>query len=153
MQPLGTLFRRQAAGERGTSLLEFALFLPILLLLLLGVIDVGRYAEFNIVVANAAHAGAQYGAQNLVTAVDTTGIASAAVSDSQNALTAPQVTTSVLCGCAASGLSATCPVTCGSGHPLTYVQVTATGTFNSLFSYVVGVPASVSKTAEMRVSD
>lgn len=52
-------------------MLEMAIALPILLLLLLGVIEVGRYAQLAILVADAARAGALYGAQNLATAGQT----------------------------------------------------------------------------------
>lgn len=138
------------AGERGTSLLEMGLLLPALLLLLLGIIDVGRYAQFNIEVANAAHAGAQYGAQSPITAADTTGIANAAVNDAQNILTTAQVSSSA---CTCNGpAGAMCAFTCSSADSVTYVQVTTTGTFRSLFGYV-GVPSSVSKTVNMRVSN
>ena len=55
-------------SERGQSLLEVALALPILLLLLLGIIEVGRYAQLAILVSDAARAGAIYGAQSVATA-------------------------------------------------------------------------------------
>jgi len=147
-------FRRGLSGERGTSLLEMALLTPVLVLLLLGIIDVGRYAETAIVVANAARAGTQYGAQNFATAADSTGIENTAVSDSQNVLTASQVTPYVLCGCASTSLSTTCPATCSTGHPLVYVQVIATGTFKPLISYP-GIPSPITITgkSEMRVAE
>jgi Flp pilus assembly protein TadG len=156
MEWLVHMFCRQSAKERGTSVLEMALLTPVLLLLLLGIIDMGRYAELSIVVANAAHAGAQYGAQNLATAVDNTGIQNAAVSDAQNVLTPSQVSSSVLCGCTGgAGLGPSCPANCGvSGHQLVYVEVTTTGTFNALFRYP-GIPSSitVSRMAQMRVAE
>ena len=120
---------RTSRGERGTSLLEFALVLPILLLLLLGVIEIGRYAEMSIQVASAARAGAQYGAQNLATAADSPGIQTAALRDSQvvacgnqtvNCLNvnfpsnAYQGQTYILCGCSTIGNvpGSTCPASC-----------------------------------------
>ena len=139
------------APECGTSLLEMALVLPILLLLLMGILDIGRYAEFSILMANAAHAGAQYGAQSVVNAADSTGIANAAVSDAQSALTASGVSSSA-CVCNNPGVGTTCTFPCSSGAALTYVQVTTTGTFHSLFGYV-GLTSSVSKTANMRVAE
>ncbi len=48
------------AGERGQSLVEFALILPVLLLLLLGVLDMGRGVADNIALTNAAQEGARY---------------------------------------------------------------------------------------------
>src|ERR1700680_4751475 len=68
----------------GQSLLEVALLTPMLLALLLGAIELGRYAYFSILVGNAARAGAAYGAQNLVLSVDLTGIQTAANNDFQN---------------------------------------------------------------------
>jgi hypothetical protein len=47
----------------------------------LGIIEVGRYAELAIVVANSARAGAAYGGQSLVTAADQSGIQNAAQTD------------------------------------------------------------------------
>jgi hypothetical protein len=154
-------FRGMARDDRGTSLLEMALLTPVLLLILLGVIEIGRYAELSIVVANAARAGVQYGAQNLATAADSTGIQNAALNDGQN-IPGLQVNPPadgylggyVLCGCSAvPPPDSTCPaVNCGS-HGLVYVQVDATGTFSSLFHYP-GIPSSitVNSTAQMQVA-
>jgi Flp pilus assembly protein TadG len=130
----------------GQSILEMALVLPILLLLLVGTIEIGRFAYYSILVASAARAGAQYGAQNLATAADKTGIQTAALNDGQNVtgLTVPTATIQQLCGCNGSSLSTTCPATgCAKPeHPLVYIQVQAQGTFSSLFSYP-GIPASI----------
>lgn len=163
----GRAGRTLMRNERGTSLLELALITPLLLLLLLGIIEIGRYAELSILVANAARAGVQYGAQNLATAADNTGIHNAALNDGQNVpgLTVsppsngyvpPSGTTSyVLCGCSDTALTGTCPaVGCSSpAHPLVYVQVDTTGTFGSLFRYP-GIPSSISVngSAAMRVA-
>ena len=65
-------------------MLEVALLLPVLLILALGVIELGRYMYISILVGNAAHAGAAYGAQSLPLSVDTTGIQTAADNDFQN---------------------------------------------------------------------
>jgi len=51
--------RRQ---ERGTNLVETALVLPVLLLLLAGVVDVGRAFGDYIILTGAAREGARYGA-------------------------------------------------------------------------------------------
>jgi Flp pilus assembly protein TadG len=67
--------------QRGQALIEMAIALPILIGLLLGIIEIGRYAYLAILVSNSARAGAIYGAQNLVDAVNTAGIAAAAQND------------------------------------------------------------------------
>ncbi len=168
----GWMFRAALRDERGTSLLEMAFLIPILLLLLLGIIEIGRYAELSILVANAARAGVQYGAQNLVTAADNAGIQNAALNDGQNISpctggnTTNCLTVSppanaysgyVLCGCSSSGTApgSTCPPTGCSlpNHQLVYIQVDTQGKFKSLFSYP-GIPSSltINGSAQMRVA-
>ena len=46
----------------GQALVEFALILPVFLLLLFGLIDVGRYVYMNTVLSQAAREGARLGA-------------------------------------------------------------------------------------------
>src|SRR3990170_1456226 len=65
----------------GQSLVEFVLIVPLLLVLLVGAIEIGRAAYYAIAVTNASRAAVQYGAQNYATAADTSGIKQAAVDD------------------------------------------------------------------------
>ena len=139
-------------GESGQGLLEMALLTPILLLLALGVIELGRLAYFSIEVANAARAGAQYGSQSLVAASDNAGIISATQSDAPD-LTLSAITPGRYCSCA-GGATSTCASTdCPSpDHRLVYVQVNATGILNTLFNYPgIGASFTVSRQAVMRV--
>jgi Flp pilus assembly protein TadG len=142
------------AGESGQTILEVALLTPVLLLLAVGIIEIGRYAYYSILVANAARAGAQYGAQSLATAADTAGIQTAAKNDGQN-VAGLTVTTQQECGCTGSSIGSSCPATsCSSpNHALVYVQVSTSGKFNSLFKYP-GIPTSitVNSTELMRVA-
>jgi Flp pilus assembly protein TadG len=162
--------QRRFRPDSGQSLLEVALLLPMLIALLLGVIELGRYAYISILVANAARAGAAYGAQSLEQSVDTAGIQGAAGNDFQNNGQNPgslSVTSLISCGCDSNGginnsnTGAACGTpsnpgagsNCGSGtHWVVMVSVTASGTFNSLFSYP-GIPSTltVSSTATLRV--
>lgn len=156
-------------SECGQSLVEVALLTPVLLAVLIGGIELGRYAYIAILVGNAARAGAAYGAEHLGNSTDTTGIQAAADNDFQsngqnvNSLT---VTSTVSCGCDSGGTvspdtNAACfPATalqgtCSSGqHWVVSVSVTASGTFNGLFSYP-GIPQSIaiSRTAKIRVAE
>jgi Flp pilus assembly protein TadG len=142
-----------------------------LLALLLGAIETGRYAYISILVGNAARAGAAYGAQSLAQSVDTAGIQTAAANDFQNngqntGDLAISSTTS--CGCDSTGtitgapcrnsLAGSCapgnPVMIpGSSHWVVMVSVTASGTFHSLFNYP-GIPntLTLSNTATLRVA-
>ncbi len=150
----------------GQSLLEVALLTPMLLALLLGVIELGRYAYFSILVGNAARAGAAYGAQNLVLSVDILGIQTAAKNDFQNNgqnISKLLVTPSTSCGCDSNGTvtpASSCSTandatagTCNSGHWVVMVSVIASGTVYPLFNYP-GIPKSltVSNTATLRVA-
>ncbi|HEY2823113.1 MAG TPA: TadE/TadG family type IV pilus assembly protein [Candidatus Acidoferrum sp.] len=147
----GVRGRRNGARETGQTILEMALMLPLLLLLLVGVIEIGRYAYFDILISNAARAGAQYGAQSVIHSADSAGIKNAAHDDGLAAMT---ITPNQQCSCSPTAT----PVDCGGGgigcaQPLVYVQVQATDTYNSLFSYP-GIPRSMtlSSTVTMRVS-
>jgi Flp pilus assembly protein TadG len=148
-----------ARSESGTSLVEFALVAPVIIFLLVGLIEIGRFAFFSILAANAARAGAQYGAQNLMTAYDSAGITNAALQDGQNLSnwTAAGAGIVVQQLCAVSGGS---PRPCGdpsnSAPPqntIYYVKVQVTGLFNSLLNYP-GIPNSlpISGSAMMRVA-
>jgi Flp pilus assembly protein TadG len=69
------------AREAGASIVEVALLIPLLMVILFGMIDLGRWVFLAIEVSSAARAGAQYGGQNRGTALDTTGIQTAAQND------------------------------------------------------------------------
>jgi Flp pilus assembly protein TadG len=146
---------RRRTTQSGQALLEVALVTPLLLLLAVGIIEIGRYAYYSILVANAARAGAQYGAQNLATAADKAGIRAAAENDGQNFAGLTVKTVQQECGCTGSSIGGTCPATgCAfPNHALVYVKVTVTGTFNSLFKYP-GIPQSIDcdSTELMRVA-
>jgi Flp pilus assembly protein TadG len=149
-------------GQSGQSLLELALMTPVLLAMLIGVIEFGRYVYIGSLVANAARAGAGYGAQSLAQAADTAGITAAADSDFQNNgqnVNKLTVNRSFVCGCDSSGTVTTSACTgatagkCASGHWVVMLSVEAKGTFNSIFSFP-GIPASLDldRTVTLRVN-
>ena len=158
-------------SQAGQALIELAFIVPLLLTLTLGVIEIGRYAYIAILIGNAARAGAAYGSQSKQHADDPTGIANAAKYDfsgstsgtSDNGLDTStlSVSSAVSCGCDSAGTITTfgCTTTtnpnagtCAAGRWVVVVSVTASGTFNALFSYP-GIPSSitVSRTASLRV--
>lgn len=59
--PFGKHHKERQSRDGGASLLETALVLPLLLLMLLGVADLGRTFHTYITVLNAAREGARYG--------------------------------------------------------------------------------------------
>ena len=138
--------------SRGQAIAEMAMIAPLMILLLIGLVEVGRFADMSIMVSNAARAGVQYGAQNLVTAADTTGMQNAATADAQN-LAGITATASSFCKCA-DGTNSTCqPTDCSTNHRLTYVTVTTTGTFNSMIHFAKVQPSiTIGSSATMRVA-
>ena len=74
---------RRRRFEGGQSMIEFALMLPFLMLLSIGIVEIGRAAYVSICVTNAATAGAEYGSQS-VGVVSVTGMQNAAANDVGN---------------------------------------------------------------------
>jgi hypothetical protein len=104
----GKGFSRPARSEAGASLAEVAVLTPVLLLVLFGTTDLGRWAFMAIEVSSAARAGAQYGGQNRGTALDTSGIQTAAQNDVPDI---PGLVTTPTIACACSSALGT-PVSC-----------------------------------------
>lgn len=167
-------------SESGQSLVELALLTPLLLLLAVGVIEMGRYAYIGILVGNAARAGASFG---VVRPGDGPGIMNAACNDfltNLNGKPAPScdgsatasnnhvgVTSTQTCGCDNAGTIATihtggaycdavpdADMSACTGHWVAMINVQASGQFPALSGFP-GIPASLSitKTAIMRVND
>jgi len=117
--------------HRGQSLAEFAIVLPVLLILVLGSIDLGRLFFAYISVSNAARIGAQYASASPDASTDVTGIRDAAVADTNGLVgtssTNPDVST-------ATGADA-------QGHM--YAEVTVDYTYSTIFPWPV-IPGSVS---------
>jgi len=68
-------------GVRGQSLIEFAICLPVLILILLGVLDLGRVFHAYVVITNAAREGAYYGSMH---PDDHAGIITRVISEAQD---------------------------------------------------------------------
>ena len=147
--------RRVITSETGSALAELAIVVPMLLLLLIGLMEVGRFGSYAILAGNAARAGVQYGAQNMVTAADNAGMQSRALADAQSmpGLTAAA---SHSCRCADGSASTCLPTDCSGSHRIVFVQVTTSGTVPSVL-HSAYLPAALSSiavgaTATMRVS-
>jgi Flp pilus assembly protein TadG len=110
-------------------MIEFALGLPILFLLLVGLLDLGRFSLEKSAILQGAREGAQYG---IVAPTDSTNINATA----QNATGRTDVTAtnSVFCECSsAPGTTVLCTATCtGTAVLKKYVTVTTTAPFSSV---------------------
>lgn len=130
--------------EKGTGLVEFAIVLPLLATLVIGIIETGRFAAFSVRISNAARAGAQFAqSQGERTAYDTTDIANAACADAGftcSSTASPNtmvVTVTNFCTYSDGTSDPACdPPAQGSGlQRLMYATVTASATFNPLLNY------------------
>lgn len=138
--------KRQREIEDGQSLVETAFLIPLLLLVLMGAVEFGRVAYEAIEVTNAAKAAVQYGAQNRTTAIDATGMQTAATSDAPNV---SGLSTSVSTACTCSNTqyvptSCSDNTTCSSHSAVT--EVTLTVTTSASFTPMIhcpGLPNSI----------
>lgn len=140
--------------EDGAAMVEFAVFFPVFILLLVGLIEIGRFANFSIVVADAARAGVQYGAQNIITAADNAGMTSMALADGQNISGLTVTNAGHYCGCS-DGSASTCLASdCALSHRILWVTVTTQGQFPALLGFP-GLPGTftVQQTAVRRVAE
>lgn len=139
-------------SESAQAQVELAVLLPVAIALLVGIAEIGRYANMCIVVSHAANAGVQYAAQNRVTASSDTLIIQAAKADAPNVANLT-VTPSHYCTCA-NGTSSTCePTDCANSRIIEYVKVDTQTEIQSMFSYP-GFPKSFTVKGKkiMRVS-
>lgn len=131
---------RRSAAESGNMLLEFALSSSLLFLIMFGVIDFSRIFSSACAVQGAARAGTQYGMLSPAHYNDLAGMQNAALTDagSPAEMTA---TATQFCACGIGGARVSCPATCGTGNPETYIEVDVSMPYNTIANYP-GVPAS-----------
>ncbi len=140
------------SNETGQSLLEFALMLPVMILLMVGVADIGRAIFYSVTAANAATAGVEYGSQDTLHAQGQAGstMKQAAVDDGNGFVKLADTTSAHGCRCDdGTGLSCTNPIpladcttiVCGGQPVIECVQVTTHETFSPLFQWP-GLPTS-----------
>jgi Flp pilus assembly protein TadG len=115
-------WRQMRSEERGANLVEMALVVPLLLLLLAGVLDIGRAFNNYIIITNASREGARWAARF---PADQFGIEQATIDEAANsgvALTSGNI--------AITGLNGT------AGNP---IRVTVTYQFQTIMGGVLGV--------------
>ncbi|SKA36980.1 Flp pilus assembly protein TadG [Enhydrobacter aerosaccus] len=131
---LRSLRSRISRREEGNILIEFALALPVLLLLLGGMLDLGRYALQKSAILEGARQGAQYGVlvySGASTASSTDSANVNATAQNASALSGVTATNSLFCECVA-GTAVACTTTCSSGTLKRYVTVNTSKAFSSV---------------------
>jgi Flp pilus assembly pilin Flp len=136
--------------ERGAAAVELAVVLPVLILMAIGAVEFGRVYFTAIRVANAATAGAQFGAQGSGSG-DPDFIRQVARDDADDQTLV--VDSDRTCRCPDSETPVACSSICaGYGNPQFFIRVTASKDLSLLFGYP-GLPPAipVSRTATVRV--
>lgn len=145
---LSRSFARFGRSELGGAAIELAVVSPLLLLLIIGVLDYGRAFYTSITVANAARAGAEYGAQDPGTSANIAGMKAFAQGDGQEAGT---LTLSARRYCECAGVTHACTACTGGAAPEVFVEVTAAKSLAMLLPYP-GLPGTIAiaRTATFR---
>ncbi len=130
--PRPTSRSRRRRRTRGQSLVEFALVLPVFLIILSGLMDMGFLLYSRMTVINAAREGARVA--TTMTEETPTAI--------RNAITG-QVSG------AANGLPVATTVTLGGGNPGDSFRVTVTHTYRPFFPLLLGTTVPISSTVQM----
>ena len=148
--------------ERGAALVELAAAIPILLMLVVGTVDFGRVFYRSMAVAQAARAGAEWGAQSDANSTNATGIKTAA----KNAVAADLTlvdgditwTRSCECATAAGVFSATsppndCTAACASGsHMVVALNVSVAKSCSTVIDYpLIPHVVPITRTVKIRV--
>ena len=135
-------------ARHGQNLVEFAIVLPVLLLVLFGALDLGRIYFTTISLTSAAREGARYLTVNPDDVSNPSGtfLATQQIAVREAGYSGITITT--------ADVSVTCtnsddePQYCDSG---TAVLVTVTGEFELILGWVLPSPISISRSAQMMV--
>ncbi|HYH38550.1 MAG TPA: TadE/TadG family type IV pilus assembly protein [Azospirillum sp.] len=136
IRPHATLWR--LARDRGGNVaVEFALLMPLLVIILTGLVDFGRATYERMALETAARSAVQYARQN---PNDTAGITAAALNSGGLDATATVEIPAPFCECP-DGTSIGCSTVCPSGDPiLRFLSVTVRHDFEPFFPYP-GLPS------------
>jgi len=147
LTPIPSRRRRQ----RGSVLVEFALVSPLLIIMTCAVCDFARLFNAANLAVGAASAGIEYASISPSNWSDFSDIQTAALNDTGNYAGATATATNV-CYCNIGGSAVSCPASCGSGTPETYVQVSVTIPFVPVFKYpALPDPLNITQVAMARV--
>ncbi len=128
--------------ERGSSLIELALILPVLLLMLLGVLDFGLVFRQYMTVIDSVRAAGEYatiyGQQANSNQVQTF------ATQFGSGIPGYTASAALVCACNPGGGAVSCLSSCGGAvtTPLQYMQVTATATLPLIYG-VQGFPSTI----------
>lgn len=140
--------RSFSRAENGNAMVEFALIVPVLLIMLIGLVDVGRVIDANARLNNGVTAALRYA---LADAYAESNITAAALNGSGYDAGEANVSYTLFCQCP-DGTPLTCSSQCDQGYKRIFVQVDMDRTVTTLFSYpAVGESFPVSRSGFMQI--
>jgi Flp pilus assembly protein TadG len=142
--------RARRRGEAGTAAVEFGLFAPLFVLLLVGLVEIGFAMFGSMQVYSAVEAGALYAVKNGWNEV---GIANAVVNSTNVSGIAATPEPKEFCGCPTlAGIAeAACGTTCtGGGTVGRYIRINATLTRTTILTSSFGLPATLTAQSIVR---
>lgn len=129
-------------GESGQALIETAISISMLLVMLLGVVEIGNIAYAAIQVTNAARAAVQYGDQNLGSMQDATGMQTAASLEAPYLTNLNTASPSLSCVCADGTACSSSGNSCANGTTsVITIHVTTSATVTP-FIRLPGLPST-----------
>lgn len=126
-------------------MIEFAIFAPAMILVFMGVVELGRFAAYSILAQWGTRVGAGYGAQNLITAKDTTDMKTYAQNDAEYLPAPYTVTAQTLCSVNGALPPTACTANVHGPQPANtvyYVEVQISASYSPWIRYP-GIPNSV----------
>ena len=143
------MLRRNRPSEAGQSVIELALLMPLLLVMVMGIVDVGRMFYLTMALTGAARAGAQYGSRGQVYASNTAGIQAAAAAEAVSIGsasggswwgTATNFATTAARTCQCENGTAVSPCTtvnaCSGGKVFTLLEVNTSANYSPLAGFL-----------------
>ncbi len=135
-------------NDGGNAIVEFALIVPVLLIMMMGLVDAGRAISANARLGTGVTTALRYA---MTDAYADAAISTAALEGSRYASGEASVAVSRFCECP-DGSPITCTDTCPAGFRRIFVQVAMDRTQMTLFSYpVIGSSVTVSRTSSLQV--
>ncbi len=127
-----TLVNKIIHSNRGSSLVEMAMIMPVLLLMIVGALDMGSMFVRKMEIANSVKAGIQYALVRKPIQGDLSNISGAVTNSLGNTVTGTtQINVELYCMCA--GVKQVCTLTCTDENVTAFVQVTVTEDYKTPF--------------------
>jgi Flp pilus assembly protein TadG len=134
----------------GSALIEFALVVPMFLLVCVAGIDLGRAFNAAMMLTGATRTALEYAGESANTASDTTGITNLITTGTGNAA-GLSVSVVQFCSCSVGGPQVLCSNTCTG--KLVYVQITATEPFQPVAAWpYLPQPLNLTRSGTIRVA-